>query len=141
MWGRGLEILKGKSIRRALISADHTTLAFELADGERQAFYTDGDCCSESWIEHVSNADNLAGSTVTGAEEIEIGDVTASYEGKEAPPQEYVQAYGVKVQLEGRPSFELEFRNASNGYYGGSIEATSLDDKQWAALAELREDF
>ncbi len=160
-------MLVGRTIRKVLIGEEKTVLAFELAPEacdqkhedcvehpelglacavargqvDRMAFYTDGDCCSQSWIEHLQNADSLIGATVTSAEDIEMGDVSDTYGPDNEAPQEHVQAYGVKVHALGRPPLEFEFRNASNGYYGGSIEHTTLDDKRWAALSELREDF
>lgn len=139
MWNRGLEKLVGKTIERVLISDDKTNLGFELIDNERMGFYTDGYCCSESWIEHVSNVDSLIGGKVTAANEIEMGDVSDTYSKENPPPQEVVQAYGVEVWIEGRPPFKLEFRNASNGYYGGSIEHS--DRIEWDCLKPLTEDF
>lgn len=144
MWNRGLELLVGKTIERAYIGMDKTLLVFDLAGGERMRFYTEGDCCSKSWIEHMSNVDSLAGGKVTEATDIEMGDVTDSYEKGEAPDDQ-VLSYGVELTIEGRPPFKLEYRNASNGYYGGSIEV--LKESKWnreyfeAPLTELKEDF
>jgi hypothetical protein len=138
-YGKGLELLVGKTIERVLISSNKMELGFELTGGERMAFYTDGDCCSQSWIEAVENVDSLIGGKVTGANEIDMGDVTDTYDEADPPPQEFVQAYGVEVSVEGRPTFKLEFRNASNGYYGGSLRKAK--HVKWEDLTLLSADF
>jgi hypothetical protein len=140
-WRGGLELLAGKTIERVYIGEGDTVLAFQLVGGERAAFYTDGDCCSESWIESVENVSSLIGGKVVGAREIEMGDVSDTYDADDPPPQESVQAYSVEVDVEGRPPFKLEFRNASNGYYGGSLEPLDVSKVKWAELDPLAEDF
>lgn len=123
--------LIGKKIVAAYMSSDKTTLGFILEGGERLSYVTEGDCCSYSWIEHFSNSEYLAGSKVLGVQEIDVPGVV------EHPDHECLQCYGVKVVLEGRPAFEFEYRNSSNGYYGGYISKSDIREEEWRKLLEI----
>ncbi len=137
-----LDDLVGRRIHEVRINDDKTVIAFETCDG-RAAFYTEGDCCSNSWIEHVQNAENLAGAIVLSVDHIDMPNPDDQSQG------EYVQAYGLKIGLGNgigngigaRHPFELEYRNASNGYYGGWIQPTSMTPKQWSEMLPLSVDF
>jgi len=78
-----------------------------------------GDCCSHTWIESVDDPVALCG-TVTAVEELVMPDL--------GTPQgsEHRQYYGVKITTEcGRAV--IDFRNDSNGYYGGWLSVQRLD--------------
>ncbi len=130
-----MQELIGKKIVKVGISQDKTVLGFEIEDGSKLAYYTEGDCCSSSWIEHFSNAEYLAGSRVVGVEEIDVPGVGDD----EQNDGDFIQCYGVRISLFGKPPFEFEFRNSSNGYYGGCITKHVLDDKGWRELIEICE--
>lgn len=125
--------LIGKKIVAAYLSSDKTYLGFEIEGGERLLYFTDGDCCSYSWIEYVNNSEYLAGSRVVDVQDIDVPGIG------DRSDDECIQCYGVKVVLEGRPAFELEYRNSSNGYYGGSIERAKFCDDVWRKLLEISE--
>ncbi len=77
-----------------------------------------GDCCSESWFYHVLGVKALLGHTIT---DIEIVKDDAE------PPdtfsrQDYDRIYGVNFRTTGG-MVDVEFRNSSNGYYGGWLDA------------------
>ena len=126
--------LIGKKIVNAYLSADKTYLGFILEGGERLAYYTEGDCCSHSWIEYFSNSEYLAGALVLDVQDIDGVEGSSDYTSSD---DDCIQCYGVKVILEGRPAFELEYRNASNGYYGGSLDKTTMTDEQWKKMLEI----
>ena len=77
-----------------------------------------GDCCSESWFYHILGVKALLGHTIT---DIEIVKDDAE------PPddfsrQDYDRIYGVNFRTTGG-MVDVEFRNSSNGYYGGWLDA------------------
>jgi len=129
--------LIGKKIVGAYLSSDKTQLGFVLEGGERLAYFTEGDCCSNSWVEHFSNSEYLAGARVVDVQDVNVPGVDSA---SDSTNDECIQCYGVKVVLEGRPAFELEYRNSSNGYCGGYISKTTLTDGEWLKLI-LMEDF
>ena len=137
-----LDSLVGRTIRAVWINADRTLIVFDTDTG-RLAFFTEGDCCSSSWVEHVENAESLVGGTVVDVELLDMPNPTS---GSMSPPcgdDDYnpdyhtVQAYGLRVDLAGRPPFLLEFRNMSNGYYGGHIVPVALSPEMQDALLSL----
>lgn len=106
-----MDELKGRAIKSARINPDKTLLVFDTDEGEI-AYYAEGDCCSESWFNHVTGAEYLAGSTV---KEVETSDVDGQLAGTR---QEADQVAFVTMPTSiGYTTFE--FRNSSNGYYGG----------------------
>jgi hypothetical protein len=110
----GFTDLVGKTIEQVSINDDKTQLTFSFANGERIHYYADGDCCSESWIEHIANHEALIGATVIKTEDVELGEIS--------PPsrQECERQYGYKI-FTTKGLCDIDMRNASNGYYGGSI--------------------
>lgn len=78
----------------------------------------DADCCSETWIENVELPALGFPCRVVGVSDLEMPDSRPSEEGE---PQEHIEFYGLKfVTTHG--DLVIDFRNASNGYYGGSLE-------------------
>jgi hypothetical protein len=95
---------------------------------ERRSFVTEGACCSSSWIEHLEGVDNILGHLVIAVEDVEIDKVLPTnrrgYDIDEhGEEHESLQLYGVKITTDVGTAL-LEFRNSSNGYYGGSISYT-----------------
>lgn len=107
--------LVGRAVVALKMSDDNRVLQFDMSDGGSEVFYTAGDCCSTSWIEHLSGVQALLGHKITGGSETSLG---------ELPRQdnwEVIKAYKTTLTTE-KGSFEIEYRNSSNGYYGGTLE-------------------
>ncbi len=124
----GTNPLVGKTIRRASIADDNKALLFELTTGELIRARCDGDCCSSTWIESVEGADVLLGEEVVAAEDIQM------------PSQEYdedkfecVAFYGFKITTK-RGSCVIDYRNESNGYYGGNLEWPGEDSYYYGGV-------
>jgi len=82
-----------------------------------------GDCCSRSWIEHIDGVNYLIGH--------EIMSVKVMYMPKPAKNHhncvkewDVVKYYSVKITTD-EGICDIDFRNSSNGYYGGSFEPCS----------------
>jgi hypothetical protein len=122
-----LEILVGKIIASVEINAENNILKITEKQNDYY-FYTESDCCSETWIEHISTDlteydwENNGGTiltsedkrTVTGHKANCLGNVVGT---KQEVDQIYVE------ELEGTHGsiLTIEYRNSSNGYYGGSL--------------------
>lgn len=128
----------GKTIASVWINPDRTVIKFAFTDGTTASLATGAECCSETWIEHVSEFNYAIGATITYTYTTDIGEViptrqecdqlySASIGGSRAD-------YPVSIRL------DIEFRNSSNGYYGGNIEWT-LYDYDVSGWSELTEDF
>lgn len=108
--------LVGKTITGIEIAADRQALRFILADGE-VVVDVDADCCSYSWIEHVELPALGFPATVVSVDDIEMPDGTAS---PFHPDTDVLAFYGCKIVTD-RGEIVIDYRNDSNGYYGGSL--------------------
>lgn len=112
------------------VNADKDAFMFKLKNGRSVPYATVGDCCSESWIEHTSGVKELIGSVITGVDEKNLGSADGTR-------QEYDQKYSAIFKLDPPGLFEIEYRNSSNGYYGGNIELRyDRADSEMSALTE-----
>ena len=82
-----------------------------------------GDCCSHSWFEHMELPEFPF--TITKLETVDIADVTKE-DGYGC--EERLQTYSLKITTD-KGHGDIEMRNSSNGYYGGSFEVDLGDLK------------
>ena len=104
--------LLNKTILSISISDDRKEIAF-LTDVGPVVIRAEGDCCSSSWFESIDDPDALLG-LVQEVEEIpmpHLGD---------QPGREVMEYYGLKIITEKGRSV-IDYRNDSNGYYGGYL--------------------
>lgn len=130
------ESLEGKKILSVSINPSKDLLQFETNEGI-YCFRTVGDCCSESWIEHVNNLKALINQTIEDIDEIHKEDEEDSY------CDEYIRIY-IYQFLTPLGIVEFEMRNKSNGFYGGFIEETSINHllpEEMMSLKPLTKDF
>ena len=126
--------ITGQDLDLSLVGKIIHSVEFSSARDESVTFHTNagpvvwtvsGDCCSNSWIETV----DVQPGTVLSVESIDIDEV---FPGINRPynrgDDEYLQYYGVKIITTGGHG-GLEFRNSSNGYYGGDITVTFINDE------------
>ena len=100
--------LQGKTIKSIKIADDKMALLFVCCDGEHVA-RVDAECCSHSWIENIDVRVLSFPATVLSVDDIDI------------PENGHLVAfYGLSIKTD-RGEIELDYRNESTGYYGGSI--------------------
>lgn len=133
-------VLIGEIITDLLINDEKTVIQFKLTDGRKRTFITAGDCCSESWIEHVSGIKALCGAEILIVDELELRTIDG-----DGSRQEVDKIYGISCRTNKADEFHIEFRNSSNGYYGGALEEYDPhDDNHSETISELKpllEDF
>lgn len=104
--------LVGKTLSKVELASDKKAIRFTV-DGEQVIAKCDGDCCSDTWIEAIEMP--AAG---VPAKILSVGEL-------KLPPNkdndgELVQFYGFKL-LTDKGDLVLDYRNSSNGYYGGYL--------------------
>lgn len=110
--------LIGKTLARVLVAQDRGGIKFVLDDGTEIVAACDGDCCSYTWIEHVEAPALPA--TVTAVEDIDLPE-TEPHRGTHGPDAtDSVAFYGLKITTSAGHLI-IDYRNDSNGYYGGSL--------------------
>ena len=107
--------LIGKTVTSAYLAADKLAIKFVLSDGAEMVVQADADCCSKSWIESVDNLEQLLHSPVTAVEDVSLPDKNENFDGGDLR-----QFYACKIHTT-RGYALIDYRNESNGYYGGSL--------------------
>jgi len=82
-------------------------------------FEVEADCCSKTWIEGIAEESALVGHTIRAVEDIDMPDLGQS----DKRDDDEIKYYGLAITTE-RGRCVIDYRNASNGYYGGSMRIT-----------------
>lgn len=107
--------LIGKTVTAMKISDCKSAILFEIEGGGQLIAIVDGDCCSHSWVESVELPALGFPFTITAIENLELNKDPVSDE-----IFEHLQFYGAKVATD-KGDMIIDYRNESNGYYGGDI--------------------
>jgi hypothetical protein len=110
--------LIGKRIARIDVGGKEDLLLFVFADGRSVVWQTVSDCCSETWFADITGFDALIGGTVISAESVPMRKPDHD---DARTRQDEDEIYGIKIVTDKGRSL-IEFRNSSNGYYGGNLE-------------------
>ena len=114
--------LVGKVIASVRLEDNKEHFVIAFVDGTEQAFGAEGDCCSVSWIEHLEAPDDLAGASILAVEDLgEVENAAA----QEAFKGDCLSIYQTHFKTT-KGTISLEYRNESNGYYGGWLVALDL---------------
>lgn len=102
-------------LNRPLASIDHEDeyITFKFLDGGEQTYDVVGDCCSRSWIECVEYpVEDVRGLTI-----VEVKYDPYAYESEDCGE---LKKYATQF-LTSKGCIAVEYRNESNGYYGGDL--------------------
>ena len=108
--------LRGCVLRSARIENGGNDIVIEMKDGRSLRYVAEGGCCSTSWIEHLELPDNIEGAVVLKCDEVGGN----SKPGEDLSKYEVLQVYESRIHTD-RGMIVAEYRNDSNGYYGGSL--------------------
>lgn len=109
-------VLVGKILTGIKIAADRQAILFETPGGEI-VVDVDADCCSYTWIEHIELPALGFPAVVTAVDNLDMPD---GAESKFHSNPDSLQFYGCKISTD-RGEIVIDYRNDSNGYYGGSL--------------------
>lgn len=115
----------GRKINRVAINLEKTQITLLFDDGHHRTFNVEGGCCSASWIEHLEMPTTVSGGTIIGVHD--GAPVTQNHDDHDhdvdmigTTGNEYVQVYNTVIRTD-LGDIVIEYRNASNGAYGGSL--------------------
>lgn len=102
-------------------------IVFTDINGKTYQYTAYGGCYSISWFSHITGLKNLLGQKINSVEErVEFTD-----EEQKKAEEEYLedeqykpgclQLYGIMLKTN-KGTCDIEFRNESNGYYGGNCD-------------------
>ena len=108
--------LKDAVILGIELAEDKQAIKFLIKDEKFVIALADGDCCSHTWIEHIELPASGFPAQVSSIEDIELPGSDNNH-----PEHDCLQVYGLKISTD-KGDIVIDFRNSSNGYYGGSLE-------------------
>ncbi len=111
-----LDTLTGKSI--LAIYHDDYRIVFRYGINDYLEMHAYGDCCSKSWIESVDIIPGALGATITSIFDDKISE--------QDRVDEVVQFYKTIIRTT-HGDIIIDYRNSSNGYYGGSLEKKNFN--------------
>lgn len=136
--------LIGKTITAVWLAEDRKAIRFDAGE-EQIVARCDGDCCSSTWIENIEAPEALIGSPVLAAADLAMPDREYDHD-----KFEVLAFYGFKITT-AKGDCVIDYRNESNGYYGGSLEWPGTDHfyyggvfgqnvskEEWRSLASLQ---
>jgi len=124
--------LIGKKVAKFLMSENGVLFGFDCDGGEKFNYVSTGDCCAQSWVQHVSGLNWLIGNRINEVIEREYQENTEPDYG------DHVDVFGYTfVTDKGR--FDLEFRGEHNGYYFCYVKQRSID--QLSIMSEVLKEF
>ena len=118
----------GKTLSGVSLNPEKDEITFTFTDGSSKRLGTEGDCCSSSWIEHLEAPPDVFGAVITAIDEPEMpphdNHECLARVGEDAYGNECVHdvlaVYHTRFRTD-KGDIVLEYRNDSNGYYGGSL--------------------
>lgn len=125
--------LFGRKLLSVDVESDKSFLVFRFTDGEVK-YLAAGDCCSYTWIEHLETPADLNGAEVVSVSEHPVIDATDDDSKNPKQPSEWNPNYREHDCLQlyqtifntTKGDISVEYRNSSNGYYGGYLELVKL---------------
>ncbi len=111
--------LEGATISHVELEPNGTRLTLTFVGRPSVNLVPYGECCSATWIESLDAPDALIG-TVQSVEEIPMPDL-GNIDGNRHQGVDQVSYYGLKIATD-KGVCIIDYRNDSNGYYGGSLE-------------------
>lgn len=107
---------KDKTIVSMHMTDNRVGFRIDFDDGSHVYGETEGDCCSYSWMEYLDLVDFPA-KVLSGPYDSEPVENPA---GESEEEHECKQFYATMIDTD-KGTIRIEFRNESNGYYGGWI--------------------
>lgn len=108
--------LIGKTIVEMKIADDKQALLFVTSEGDNLIARVDADCCSYSWVESVELPALGIPFTVASVSDLDLNKPDQWDEGE----YNLTQFYGARIGTD-KGDMVIDYRNESNGYYGGSM--------------------
>ena len=108
------KIMLGKTIESMMIASDKKAILFNTDSGGFIA-KADGDCCSSTWVEHIDLP-----ALGFPAKIINISDLEMPESESKGDYDDVIAFYGCKITTD-KGDIIIDYRNESNGYYGGNL--------------------
>lgn len=122
--------LENKIIQSIQITDDKHALKFITDKGEVLAVCY-GDCCSHTWIEHINTPALGFPAKVISIENRDMPE-------PEEKDWELIRFYGIRI-ITDKGDIDIEYRNSSNGYYGGDLRFPDQNEMMYSGVFDQNE--
>lgn len=123
-----IDKLKGLIIKKVFIDPSKESLKIET-DKETLFFSVSAGCCSDTWIEHI-HLESWAPDPIDKTEDKFMEALMPTKQSVDKVYASYAYA-GTELVL------GIEYRNSSNGYYGGDLEISPNEPaSEWKLVEE-----
>ena len=126
--------LIGRQVVQVSLADDRERICFHTKDGAAIIARANGDCCSNSWIESIDAPYALLGIVQT------VDDLEMPLLNYQLAPHEYIRCYGCKITTT-NGACVIDYRNKSNGYYGGDLVWPEPEDVKEDANDYMNNDY
>lgn len=126
------EKMKGERLLAAYRDGD--VFAFKT-DGGLYGFTVEGDCCSTSFVESIDVSTGIVGAKIVGVEEATLESPPI---GTDLSKYEHLECYNLRI-ITTLGDVVVDFRNDSNGYYGGNVKTYSISKRYLKKMEVLAE--
>jgi hypothetical protein len=109
----------GKEIKSVGLYDGNDRIRFSFQDETERSYGVEGDCCSSSWIEHLEIPNDIEGAVILSVED-GGGVAWDNHDCDGHCGHDSLAVYNTKFYTS-RGTITLEYRNDSNGYYGGYL--------------------
>ena len=116
-------------------NAEEVTFSWE---GGSAKFMAVGDCCSTTWIDSFDGIGDIIDSPIVRVTFLELPDlvfgrgddpVCGCRDRRDCAHHDTLSLYGYRIETD-TATATLDFRNDSNGYYGGYLEYVETDSEE-----------
>jgi hypothetical protein len=136
--------LIGKTLTGMKIAEDRQALLFQTSHGDI-VVNVYADCCSYTWVEHVELPALGFPALVTAVEDLDMPENSEPSTSTFHKDPDFLAFYGCKISTD-RGEIVIDYRNDSNGYYGGSLSwpgeyhyggvyGQNVSEQKWQDLA------
>jgi hypothetical protein len=118
----------GKVLDHLGVADDQSSITFFFTNAETIKYNAVGGCCSNTWIEHLELPSDLKGATIIAVEHLDDPVLWDGHKCERKPDgysnecdHDCLTVMQTLVRTD-RGTISIEYRNNSNGYYGGALE-------------------
>lgn len=129
-----MNTLLDKKIVSVKIADDKMAMLFVTENNENLILRVDADCCSHTWIESVDLPALGLPFTVIECKDLELNIPEKEYDG------DVIKFYGAEIVTD-KGSMNIDYRNSSNGYYGGNIVWPDEEDNFYGGVFNQNESY
>lgn len=135
---RALKAVEGAKVTKVWDGNGEVAISFD--NGKTLYSASEGDCCSYSWVAHVSGVAAVIGQSIDRAEERPEYATHADESDETSKSADVLALYGVTLITERGDMLDIDYRNDSNGYYGGWLN-WAVGGAPSSGYRETEEDF